>query len=214
MTAKTTLAERLNALLQEKGATKVELANACGIKPPSINNLCSGKSQSMMAATALRMARFFNVSYSWLVFGEGSREPSDPDAPVEPGPDVKQYVPLISWVQAGNPSGVILDDSVEKIPSIRHMSDGSFALRVRGESMLPLFVEGDIIFVDPAREPRNKSYVVVSTPDNETTFKQLVADDEIQYLRPLNTNWPGPQIIPFEDGMTIIGVVVGKWVDI
>ena len=34
MTAKTTLAERLNALLQEKGATKVELANACGIKPP------------------------------------------------------------------------------------------------------------------------------------------------------------------------------------
>ena len=133
---------------------------------------------------------------------------------VEPGPDVKQYVPLISWVQAGNPSGVILDDSVEKIPSIRHMSDGSFALRVRGESMLPLFVEGDIIFVDPMREPRNKSYVIVSTPDNETTFKQLVADSEIQYLRPLNANWPGPQIIPFEEGMTIIGVVVGKWVDI
>lgn len=204
-----TLAERLQTLLESTGTSKTELAKAVGVKQPSINDLCSGKSQGMRAATAIKIADFFKVNYLWLVTGEGPKALAN----VEDGPGIKQFVPLISWVQAGTFTGIEWPDDAELYPTPRHMSDGSYALRVRGESMLPKFAEGDIIFVDPSREVLSNSYVIAVTGNNETTFKQYISDGELQYLRPLNKDWPGPAVIPITSDTHIIGVVIGKWTD-
>lgn len=204
-----TLADRLNYLLNETKTSKTELADAIGIKQPSVNDLCSGKSKSMKAVTALKVAEFFNVSLVWLVEGKG---PMRSDS-IELAPDVEQVVPLISWVQAGDYRGIEWPDDAEPIPTPRRMPKNSYALRVRGESMLPKFEEGDIIFVNPEGEFRNKSFVIACNSNNETTFKQLISDGEVQYLRPLNQNWPGPQVISLDEGTRIIGLVTGKYVD-
>ena len=60
-----------------------------------------------------------------------------------------------------------------------------FALRVLGDSMLPEFVEGVIIIIDPAGAIRDGSYVMAEVK-NEYIFRQLRIVDDKYFLQPLN----------------------------
>lgn len=138
---------------------------------------------------------------------------------VEPGPDIKGRLPLISWVQAGVWMDIVDNfapgDAEEWIACPVKHSDMAFVLRVRGESMFnpsgrPSFSDGDMIFVDPAVQPANKSFVVVRlNNDQETTFKQLIIEGNEQYLKAINPAWP-QQIIKLDRLATISGVVIMK----
>lgn len=133
--------------------------------------------------------------------------------------DSPKPVPLISWVQAGNWSEVIdvfnLGNADEWMPCSVPHSPQTFALRVRGESMYnphgrPSFFDGDLIFVDPNRQPINGSLIIVRLDnENEATFKKLVIEGERKFLRPLNPAWPD-QIIEINHNATICGVVIFK----
>lgn len=120
-------------------------------------------------------------------------------------------LPIISWVQAGqwnevvdtHPSG----QSDEYISVMAKVGSHAFALKVRGDSMEPEFPDKSIIIVDPEREPRHGSYVVVRLDEEmEATFKQLILDGSRKYLKPINPRYPILEI----DGKktTISGVVV------
>lgn len=137
-----------------------------------------------------------------------------PDYNVEPGPDVTRLVPVISWVQAGSWHEVIDNfqpgDAEEWLPCPVRCSRETFVVRVRGESMEPRFHDGELIFVDPQGEARNKSFVVVRLDDSkEATFKQLIIEGDKRYLKPLNPHWPEP-VIQINGGATICGVVIFK----
>lgn len=80
--------------------------------------------------------------------------------------------------------------------------------------MEPKYQDGDIIFVDPDVAPSHGSHVVVRLGDEqEATFKQLVLEGSRRFLRALNPDWPGPKLIEIDGNATIVGVVIGKWVD-
>lgn len=141
-----------------------------------------------------------------------------PAKSIEPGPDIKGKVPLISYVQAGNWSETIEfmpDDAISWLPCPVCHSNKTFALRVRGESMYnphkkPSFEEGDLIFVDPERQPINGSLVVARLEnENEATFKKLIIDGDKKYLSALNPAWPEP-IIHINSKAKICGVVIFK----
>lgn len=128
-------------------------------------------------------------------------------------------VPLISWVRAGQWSDVAdpyaVGDAEEwKACPVRH-GDRSYALKVKGFSMSnpggkPSFEEGDIIFVDPDREPAHRSLVIVRLDDqNEATFKRLIIDGESKFLEALNPSWPD-RIIKVNGNATFCGVVIAR----
>lgn len=121
-------------------------------------------------------------------------------------------VPLISWVQAGAWTEIIDNfepgDADEWVDSPVYVSANSFALIVRGDSMAPEFVDGDIIIVDPHRRPENGSYIVARLDDEkESTFKQLIIDAGRYYLKPLNSRYP---VLQVNGNMTVCGVVRAK----
>ena len=65
-----------------------------------------------------------------------------------------------------------------------------FALRVRGESMLPEFREGDMIVVDPDLSPRSGDFVVaVLDGTGEATFKRYQKKKDGEVLMPLNPDY-------------------------
>lgn len=104
-----TLAERINEALNERGAIAADLARACGVKPPSVSAWISGGTKSLKAATALRAAEYLGVNQLWLTEGRGPKRPgaAPPSALPEPSnvsaaPERRHRVPLISWVQAGD----------------------------------------------------------------------------------------------------------------
>jgi len=169
----------------------------------------SGSIQKLTAENAAKVAQATGVSVEWLSTGKGAMlEGAGNTSRLEFV--ARGQVPVISWVQAGMaaeisdpfPTGVSDRWLSTRVP----VSDMALALEVRGDSMEPEFPEGAIIVVDPAKEARHGSFVVVRFEhEAEATFKQLKIDGARRYLAPLNDRYP---IIPINGEATIVGVVV------
>jgi phage repressor protein C with HTH and peptisase S24 domain len=87
-------------------------------------------------------------------------------------------VPLLGLAQAGSggffdsagfPAGQGWDEV--RLPAAGE--DGTYALEVTGDSMLPLYRDGDIIVVSPTAQPRRGDRVVVRTREGEVLVKIL-----------------------------------------
>ena len=87
-------------------------------------------------------------------------------------------VPLLGFAQAG--AGGFFDDAgfpagqgwdLIEVPS--GAREGPYALQVQGDSMLPLYRDGDRLIVDPAATVRRGDRVVVKTATGEVMAKVL-----------------------------------------
>jgi phage repressor protein C with HTH and peptisase S24 domain len=83
-------------------------------------------------------------------------------------------VPLLGFAQAG--AGGYFDDA--GFPAGRGwdevtLPEGSYALEVSGDSMLPLYRKGDVIVVAPGAQVRRGDRIVVRTHDGEVMAKIL-----------------------------------------
>lgn len=138
--------------------------------------------------------------------------------PLNKQPDSKYSYPKINWVQAGAFARNGDDYSQFEIEnwydSIKYAGERGYWLEVKGDSMSsPIgvtFPEGMIILVDPEKDPYPNCYIVAEIKDtHEATFKKFICDSGRDYLKPLNPNYP---LIPMDEKITIIGVVVdAKW---
>jgi phage repressor protein C with HTH and peptisase S24 domain len=87
-------------------------------------------------------------------------------------------LPLIGFAQAGD--GGFFDDGgfpvgagwdEVRFPDVS--DEKSYALEISGDSMLPLYRDGDVIIVSPEAEPRRGDRVVVKTLEGEVLAKEL-----------------------------------------
>ncbi|MEE4752850.1 S24 family peptidase [Pseudomonas alliivorans] len=122
--------------------------------------------------------------------------------------------PVISTVAAGAWTEVVEsypDGFSDRYELSDYKSKGpSFWLEVRGDSMTApsgmSVPEGMFILVDTGLEARPGRLVVAKLPSSdEATFKKLVEDSGILYLKPLN---PEFKMMPCSDDCKIIGVAV------
>jgi phage repressor protein C with HTH and peptisase S24 domain len=89
-----------------------------------------------------------------------------------------QRIPLIGMAQAG--AGGFFDDAGfpvgagwEEIAFPAVADENAYALEISGDSMLPLYRDGDVIVVSPASSVRRGDRVVVKTRDGEVLAKEL-----------------------------------------
>lgn len=108
-------------------------------------------------------------------------------------------VPLLSCVQAGQPTDFGDIEFDEYVEVIGDLPDGCYGLKVSGDSMLPLIDHGDVVIVDPNRWPRPGDCVVArSELENlsEATIKRYYpigfdeTGREIFEARPFNPEYP------------------------
>ena len=112
-------------------------------------------------------------------------------------------VPLIGMVQAGG--GGFFDDAGypvgggwEEIPCPDTGDENAYALRITGDSMEPVYREGDVIVVSPASSVRRGDRVVVRLRDGEVMAKVLVRRTaEFIELASFNPAYP-PRRMPAE----------------
>lgn len=214
------LSDRLTFAMSRAGITQAELARLCGVKPPSVNGWLSGKSKFLRGENLLQAASALKVNQQWLATGEGPMSNPSSHSNLEPGPNLRGKVPLVSWVQAGAWCEAVHTTHVTEAERwmdcpVAHSSQ-TFALRVRGDSMTApsgaarTYPEGCFIFVDPERKnPVNGDRVVACLLDaNEVTFKVYKNEDGRQWLQPLN-----PTHEPIREPFRVLGTVLGKWED-
>lgn len=110
-------------------------------------------------------------------------------------------IPLIGMTQAG--AGGFFDDGGypvgggwEQVPFPRVEDENAYALEVTGDSMEPLYRDGDVLIVSPNAPTRNGDRVVVRTTDGEVMAKLLVRRDpktiELASMNPDHPNFDFP----------------------
>lgn len=92
----------------------------------------------------------------------------------------RSSVPLIGFAQAG--AGGFFDDAGfpvgqgwEEVELPTGTAEGAYALQVQGDSMMPLYRDGDILIVEPAARVQKGDRVVVKTRGGEVMAKILAA---------------------------------------
>lgn len=202
--------QRVNERLKTLNMSWAEFARRLGTTDQRVYNW---RKRGVPKSEADKVASILECSTDWLLTGvHTAREPPAAYANTEPGPDVRGFVPLISWVAAGAWTAVEdpyeVGDAEQWVPCPVSHGHRTFVLRVRGDSMEPEYRNEDWIFVDPDRQPENGSHVVVRMEDaQEATFKKLVIEGGHRYLVALNPAWPS-RIIEINGNATIVGVVV------
>jgi repressor LexA len=73
-----------------------------------------------------------------------------------------------------------------------------FALKIKGDSMAPVFIEGDIVVIKKQNDCENNEYAVVIVNGEEGTLKKVKKTDSGIILQPLNPAY-GPVMYTFKE---------------
>lgn len=202
------LQDRIVLAASKRGLSQADICRKTNIKSASVSNWFTGKTKALKGDTLVRVSDLLRVPPRWLA-GDDLREPDweAEGSNVAPGPRVSGTVPLISSVKAGAMTEAVdihapgfADDWIETTAPI---GPHTYALRVRGDSMEPLFPEGHVVIVEPDLDANPGDFVIAKNGEGEATLKQLVRDGVDLFLKPLNERYP---IKPLGSSV-IIGVV-------
>ncbi|MDX8404366.1 MAG: transcriptional repressor LexA [Mariprofundaceae bacterium] len=116
-------------------------------------------------------------------------------------------VPLLGWVAAGQPVDMFEQQERISVPANMVRKD-TYALRVRGDSMIDDHIEdGDIIVVEKRATAENGQSVVAMINGETVTLKKFYIEKEGVRLQPAN---PSLQPIYLKNGdIQILGIVMG-----
>lgn len=159
----------------------------------------------------------FNKPFGWLDRPHDFSETADKLALSthrgKEGGVLCQQIPLISWQEAKNWPQIGRSYKPESydqlVPTTAKVSVLSFALLMYGDSMQSptgiSFPEGTIAVIDPEQATYPDAFILaVVSPGQGATLKQLIYQNNKQYLKPLNPRYP---IVEFRPNTLIIGVV-------
>lgn len=186
----------IDALARRYGLSASALAKRAGLDPTAFNKSkrTTGEGRPRWPTTE-SIAKVLDATgatfedFTALLTAEPRRR-----SPVQP-------IPLIGLTQAGG--GGFFDDGGfpvgggwEQIRFPRVDDENAYALEVTGDSMAPLYRDGDILIVSPNAAPRKGDRVVVRTMDGEVMAKVLVRRTaktiELASLNPDHPNFVFP----------------------
>ena len=207
-----TLAERVSlALAGPPRRTQKALADACGVKPPSVNGWVSGQSQSIEGANLVRAAAFLQVNPRWLSEGIGPMRGKDD------GLSTLDIAHLSIHVAAG--TGNVVEevdriggltfrrDFLRSVGIYTDSEDESIVLGVKGESMGPLF-DGAVVLVNKkVREPRT-GCIFVFVDGEGPLLKRVEKINGLWIARSDNDDKTKYPDFPFKKDNTLIGQAV------
>lgn len=125
-------------------------------------------------------------------------------------------IPIVGRVAAGSP--ITAEENVEGSividPAFIKKDDDSFALKVKGDSMIEAGIfEGDLVIISPKAVVKNGDMIVARVED-EVTVKIYENKNNIIRLIPQNKNYQ-PIIVENKNEFSIVGKVTGvlRWMN-
>ncbi len=125
----------------------------------------------------------------------------------EGGGDGDNDIPLLGIVAAGKPIEAILSHETVSVPKNLQGHGRTYALRVRGDSMIDENIEdGDIIIVSSQKTAENGQIVIALIDDTYATVKKFYREPDVIRLKAAN---PEFQPLIITESIRIQGVVKG-----
>lgn len=172
--------------LDEKGWKANQLSYYSGLSESEISRLLRGEREPSFKSTE-KICQTLKIPLSGALHITGLL-PKNLEV-VEVNTELKK-IPVISWVKANHfhhiedpyPPG-FGDDYI----FLSAKGDKLIALKIVGDCMEPMFLEGEYIVVDPETFPESGDYAVFKdTESDEATFKQFKRYGDKIILHPLN----------------------------
>ena len=173
-----TIADRIRQRLEATGKSAHAASIEAGGSPSLIPNILNGRSSNPRIDTLKKIAVPLETTGEWLMDGgegTGVHQLGDEVRPAAVPPPLRSEMPLdvpVLGTAAGGELGKgafqLSTDVVDYVrrPAGLAGARDAYALYVEGESMVPRFEPGDLIFVHPHRKVARGDYVVVQEPDS------------------------------------------------
>ncbi|PWE57692.1 DNA-binding protein [Metarhizobium album] len=179
-----TIWSAIDRLAERHQLTPSGLARRAGLDPTSFN-----KSKRLSADGRLRwpstesIAKVLEATGATIDQFMSYMQPMQAGGSLPEGafPPQSGTIPLLGFAQAG--TGGFFDDGgfpagqgwdVVEFPASPDRRPGVYALEVQGDSMLPLYRDGDVLIVEPGAQVRRGDRVVVKTREGEVMAKVLM----------------------------------------
>jgi repressor LexA len=117
-------------------------------------------------------------------------------------------IPLLGTVAAGRPIEALAEHEELRVPEEWLGKGRTYALRVRGDSMIDEQIRsGDTVVVEARETARNGETVIALVDGESVTVKQYFREGALIRLQPAN---PAVPVMRFpEERVTVQGVVIG-----
>ena len=178
-----TFANRLNKAITLRNIKPIELSEKTGIDKSKISSYMSGRYKAKQDGVYL-LAQALNVSEVWLM---GYDVPME-SIPIKKIDKIK--IPVLGKVKAGYDylaqENIIGYESIDNVPD----PENYYALQVTGDSMEPLFSDGDIAIVHKQDSFDSGNTCIILVNGDEATVKKVVKMDDGIDLIAMNPYYP------------------------
>lgn len=210
-----TFSNRLKTAMRIRNIKATELSSKTGIAKSSLSEYINGKYEAKQDGVYL-LAKALNVNEAWLMGCNVPMERTTDDILKKIGAiplsDIETIkIPILGTVKAGY-NYLAQENIVDYIAFKVNGTDTEnyYALNVVGDSMEPLFDDGDTVIVHKQNDFRNGENCVVLINGDEATIKKVYKGNTGLELKAVNPYYP-PRIFTEEEikklPVKVIGVV-------
>ncbi len=154
---------------KELNMTMKQVADKVGVSEGTISRWESGKIADMRRDKIMAYAQALNISPA-IIMGWDNVDPSSTSKSIHAG----KRIPVLGSVAAGIPIDAIEDVlDWEDISEDMAKTGEFFGLRIKGDSMQPRIVEGDIVIVRQQPDADSGDVVIVQVNGDKATCKRL-----------------------------------------
>ena len=202
------VSERLQYAMQLRNMKQVDLVRMTGIGKASICTYLSGAYEPKQANT-YKLASALNVNPAWLMGQDAPMETSAPRA--LPHPDLLpvriKRVRMLGSIAAGQP--IYAEEDHDAFVTVDGGMECDFALRIKGDSMSPRLMDGDIVFFREQSDVLDGQIAAVIIDDSATLKHVYHIPNGIQLVSD-NPKYP-PMIFDEKNSSyaRILGLAVG-----
>ncbi|MBR2620095.1 MAG: helix-turn-helix domain-containing protein [Firmicutes bacterium] len=196
--------DKIKQLRIAKGLSQEALGEMVGVKKAAINKYETGRVINIKRSTLQKLATALGVSAADLLDDENNVEAYNVP--------IGTQIPVYGCIPAGLPLEAIdcIDGYVDVPSEWLAKGDEYFGLRVKGDSMSPKYLDGDLIILRRQPDCESGQDAAVRVNGDEATLKKVVKLMDGIMLQPLNPEYT-PRQYDYTDEFNpveIMGVVV------
>lgn len=179
--------ERIRILRKEHNLTQEELGAKIGVQKAAIQKYEKGTVKNIKRDSLIKLAKILDTTPEYLLgwddMPQNTYSYDDSD---------HVLIPIVGRVAAGVQCLAetnILDYESVNSSDVKGSEQYVF-LRVVGDSMYPVFMEGDLVLVRCQTSVDSGSYAVVTIDDEDGVVKKIVYDEDSIELHSINPMYP------------------------
>ncbi|SEA04977.1 repressor LexA [Eubacterium aggregans] len=187
------------------GFTMKELAEEVGVSEATISRWESGNIENMKRDKIASVCKILNIHPSVIMGWD------DNVIPFKRTKCEYTEIDVLGSVPAGTPTEAMEDvvGQVDIPSSWLDCGDQYRALKVKGDSMYPMYIEGDTVILRIQPDCHNRQDAVVFVNGYDATLKKVIKnDDGTITLKAINPEWQSKTYGPGDEEIKIFGVVV------